>query len=114
MPDGYVVKRLADTEPVRCPCGEARRIITGADNDRASIHVVDIFQDSRVHYHTVLTEYYYVLEGTGHLEVDDERVALEPGVLVMIEPGTRHRAVGKLRILNVVIPPFTADDEHFD
>jgi hypothetical protein len=35
----------------------------------------------------------------------------------MIRPGTRHRAVvGKtpMKILNIVVPPFDADDEWFD
>jgi hypothetical protein len=30
----------------------------------------------------------------------------------MILPGTRHRAVGKLKILNVCVPPFDPADEH--
>jgi hypothetical protein len=29
----------------------------------------------------------------------------------MIEPLTRHRARGNLRILNIVIPPFDESDE---
>jgi hypothetical protein len=33
---------------------------------------------------------------------------------IFIKPGCRHRAVGKMRILNVVIPPFDAEDEWFD
>jgi hypothetical protein len=32
----------------------------------------------------------------------------------MIPPGTRRRAVGAMRILNVVIPPFGPADEWFD
>ena len=33
------------------------------------------------------------------------------GTLVVIKPGTCHRAVGDLKIINVVIPPFDPDDE---
>jgi len=33
---------------------------------------------------------------------------------VLIRPGTRHRAVGRMKILNVVIPPFDKADEWFD
>jgi hypothetical protein len=33
---------------------------------------------------------------------------------VLIRPGARHRAVGKLRILNIPVPAFDPADEHFD
>jgi hypothetical protein len=32
----------------------------------------------------------------------------------MIKPGCRHRAIGKLKILNIPIPAFDPDDEFFD
>lgn len=113
MSKGYVIRTRADVPPVPCPCGASRRIITQLDTDKASFHVVDIRQDSRKHYHKKLTEIYYVLEGEGRLEADDDCVPLKPGTTVMIKPGTRHRAVGKLRIVNVVVPAFDEKDEHF-
>jgi len=109
---GYIVRRvLEDVQPVPCPCGQSARAITGRDNDLASIHVVTISKDSKVHYHKELTEFYYVLEGEGELQVNDDLVKLEPHTLVMIEPMTRHRARGNLKILNLVIPPFDERDE---
>jgi hypothetical protein len=33
---------------------------------------------------------------------------------VLIPPGVRHRAVGRMTILNVVVPPFDPGDEWFD
>ncbi len=113
MSKGYVVRAVADVKPVRCPCGRARRIITGLDTEKVSFHVVDIRQDARTHYHRKLTEIYYVLEGEGHLEADDERIPMKPGTTVLIKPGTRHRAVGKMRIINVVVPAFDESDEWF-
>jgi len=113
MAKGYVVRTPAEVPPVPCPCGASRRIITGLDTDKASFHIVDIRQDSRKHYHKKLTEIYYVLEGEGRLEADDDVVPLSPGTTVMIKPGTRHRAVGALRIVNVVVPAFDEKDEHF-
>ena len=107
-----IVKKLADTEAVPCPCGEAARILTGEDNDALSVHVVRISKDSETHYHTRLTETYYVLEGSGVMELDDERVDIAPGDVIHIPPGVRHRAVGSLTILNIVTPPFDPDDEH--
>ena len=113
MSQGYQARHLKDVTPVPCPCGASRRIITGLDTDKVSFHVVEIRQDSRKHYHKKLTEIYYVLEGEGRLEADDDVVPLSPGTTVMIKPGTRHRAVGKLRIVNAVVPAFDEKDEHF-
>jgi mannose-6-phosphate isomerase-like protein (cupin superfamily) len=114
MAKGYVYRKAKSVRPVRCPCGASRRILTRRDTPKASFHVVDIWRDSRKHYHKKLTEIYYVLEGEGHLEADDDIVPLKPGTVVLISPGTRHRAVGKLRIVNVVVPAFDESDEHFD
>jgi mannose-6-phosphate isomerase-like protein (cupin superfamily) len=111
---GYLVAKLEDVAPVACPCGTSRRAFAVPENETASLHLVDISTESKLHYHKRLTEIYYVLEGSGHLEVDGDRVKLEPGVSVLIRPGTRHRAVGRLRILNVVVPAFDPSDEHFD
>jgi hypothetical protein len=33
---------------------------------------------------------------------------------VLIPPGVRHRAVGRMTILNMVVPPFDPADEWFD
>ena len=110
---GYVVRRvMEDVEAVPCPCGQSIRAITGADNHLASIHLVTISRDSKLHYHKILTEFYYVLEGEGELQLNDDVIKLEPHTLVMIKPMTRHVARGNLRILNIVIPPFSEEDEY--
>ena len=80
----------------------------------ASLHVTTIEEDSQVHYHKKMTEIYYVLEGEGTIELDGESHPLRPGVSVMIKPGCRHRAVGKLKISNVHVPKFDPEDEWFD
>ena len=109
---GYIVRRIPDDVlPVPCPCGESIRAITGKDNDLASIHVVTISKDSKIHYHKKLTEFYYVLDGKGEILLNDDIIKLEPNVLVMIKPLTRHRARGNLKILNIVVPPFDESDE---
>ena len=61
-----------------------------------------------------MSEIYLILDGEGHMEVDDEIVSLRPMTAVLIRPGCRHRAVGKLRLVNVPIPAFNPDDEWFD
>lgn len=110
----YMITRLDEVEPVRCPCGFARRGFATPDNKVATIHLVDIQTDSRVHYHKKMTEIYLVLEGEGFMELDGERIPVKPLTSIFIKPGCRHRAVGKLKIINVPIPAFDPHDEWFD
>ena len=110
----YKIARFDDVDAIKCPCGFAKRAFAGPDNSTATMHVVDIQQDSRVHYHKKLTEIYFVLEGAGEMELDGDRVPVEPFTAIFIKPGCRHRAVGKMRIINVCIPPFDPADEWFD
>ena len=110
----YLVAQLDEVEPVPCPCGQARRAFAVPENTTATLHMVDIAEDSRTHYHKKMTEIYLVLEGEGHIELDGETFPLRPMTSVMIKPGCRHRAVGKLRIINIPIPAFDPQDEWFD
>lgn len=113
-PKNFSVVQLDGLDPVDCPCGYSRRAFADDAASPASVHLVDIRSDSRVHYHKQMTEIYVVLAGEGVLELDGERVPVKPMTSIMIKPGCRHRAVGELRILNCVFPPFDPEDEWFD
>ena len=78
------------------------------------MHRVEIQEDARTHYHKTLTEIYVVLEGEGSMELDGELIPIRPMTSILIKPGCRHRAVGRMTILNVVIPAFDPADEWFD
>ena len=110
----YSVEHINTIDAVKCPCGMTRRAFTDDADKIASLHVVDITEDARTHYHKKMTEIYYVLEGTGHMELDGELVDVGPGSTVLIKTGCRHRAIGKMKILNVPVPAFDPDDEWFD
>ncbi len=112
--ESYIYRDINDVQGTACPCGEAFRIVGAPDGIPASFHVVKIKQESERHYHKKLTEIYYCLEGTGTIELNQERLPLRPGIVVAIKPGTVHRAVGDLTIINVVIPPFDPDDEYLE
>ena len=109
----YSVVQLDHVPPTPCPCGEARRAFAEPGN-AASVHLVDISVDARTHYHKRMTEIYLILEGEGHLELDGERVPVKPMTAVYIRPGCRHRAVGRMRIINIPVPAFDPEDEWFD
>ena len=107
----FAVAQLDEIPPTPCPCGQARRAFKEHWNTLATVHLTDIHADSRANYHQKMTEIYIVLEGEGYLEADGKIIPLKPMTSVMIRPGCVHRAIGKLRIINVPMPPFDPADE---
>jgi len=112
--NNYLLAQLDEIDPVNCPCGLARRAFAVPENGAATLHLVDIREDAQVHYHKRMTEIYLVLEGEGHIELDGKRVPVKPMSAVLIKPGCRHRALGKLKLINIPIPAFDENDEWFD
>lgn len=107
---GYLARHLSEVNPTPCPCGSSWRIITRDDCADAGFHVTHI-TDSKRHYHKRTTEIYHILEGSGVLEVGDDRVELRPGLTVLIEKGTPHRGFGDFKTIVVPIPAFDPSDE---
>lgn len=110
----FMIEQLDAVPAVPCPCGFSRRGFATPDNPLATIHLVDIQSDARTHYHKKLTEIYLILEGEGFMELDGELYPVKPMTSIFIKPGCRHRAVGKLKIVNIPIPAFDPADEWFD
>lgn len=107
---------FAGLEPVPCPCGASRRALDDVPEVPATLHRVDISLDARLHYHRGLTETYYILEcgPDAQMQLDEELVPVRPGMCIVIPPGVRHRAVGRMQVLNFVTPKFDPADEWFD
>ena len=105
-----------DIAPTSCPCGLARRAFMDVEDYPGTLHVTEISQDARVHYHKKLTETYYFLEcgDDAKMQLDDETVPVKPGMSILIRPGVRHRAIGQMKVLIVVFPKFDPADEWFD
>lgn len=63
----------------------------------------------------VCTEVYYILQGRGKMELNDDVIDVEPGMVIYIEPGTPHRLFSDegVQILLVGIPALKPDDEYF-
>lgn len=110
---GYEVVDFDQIAGVACPCGTARRALADVDDFPGTIHVTEISADAKLHYHKRLTETYFFLEcgPDARMQLDDELVDVHPGMCIMIRPGTRHRALGKMKVLIVVFPKFDPDDE---
>ena len=99
--------------PVPCPCGFSRRAFADVPGSPLTLHRVDISLDAKVHFHKRLTEAYYILDcdADSALELNGERVPVRPGLAVLIPPYTRHRAIGRMRVLVVAHPQFDPTDE---
>ena len=112
---GYEVVDFSTLVCVACPCGVARRAFAESEDYPATIHVTEISVDARLHYHKRLTETYFFLEcgPDAQMQLEDELLDVQPGMCILIRPGTRHRAVGRMKVLIVVLPKFDPLDEWF-
>ena len=113
---GYEVVNFADLAGITCPCGVARRAFADVEDFPGTIHVTEISANARLHYHKRLTETYYFLEcgPDAAMQLDDATIDVQPGMCILIRPGVRHRAIGKIKVLIVVLPKFDPEDEWFD
>ena len=113
---GYEIADFAEIPRTPCPCGTARRAFSDIEDFPATVHVTEISVDAQKHYHKTLTETYFFLEcgDDAKMELDDEIMPVHSGMSIMIRPGTRHRALGKMKVLIMVLPKFDPADEWFD
>jgi mannose-6-phosphate isomerase-like protein (cupin superfamily) len=110
----YRIVDLKGLGAVACPCGTSRRGLADCDAFPGTIHLTEIDADAKAHFHRRLTETYYILrcEPGGQLELDGQRVDVAEGLCIVIPPGVVHRAIGRMTILNIVVPKFDPEDEH--
>lgn len=71
---------------------------------------------TRRHYHRVSEEFYYLLSGTGLMEIDGETRAVSSGDAVLIPPGAWHQITAQtaLQFLCCCSPPYSHDDTFFE
>lgn len=110
----YQHVEFSELPPIECCCGTTRRAFTNLPDAPASAHYLEVKDEPTSHFHLKTTEIYVVLEGEGFLELDGERVPVKPLSTVMIRPGCRHRAIGRLKILNIPVPKHDDADFYYD
>jgi mannose-6-phosphate isomerase-like protein (cupin superfamily) len=75
-------------------------------------------QATERHYHRESEEIYFVVKGSGDLEVDGEHGRIAVGDAVLIPPGAWHslhnNGTSELRILCACSPPYSHDDTYFE
>jgi mannose-6-phosphate isomerase-like protein (cupin superfamily) len=69
------------------------------------------------HYHRLSEEFYFILEGSGTMEIDGEERSVGPGDAILIPPGAWHQirtgADGGVRFLCCCAPPYAHEDTYF-
>lgn len=67
------------------------------------------------HYHKLSEEFYYVLEGSGLMEIDGDEREVGVGDAILIPAGAWHqiRATESLRFLCCCAPPYAHEDTYF-
>lgn len=114
------VRRLGDQEEFQSICGMRRDLLGPREDEPAFFHYLRI-HDSKRHYHRKTVEYYFVVEGSGEMELDDETVPIAKGDFVVVPTGvwhtTRPDEGAELHVLICALPveryePGEAD--HFD
>jgi mannose-6-phosphate isomerase-like protein (cupin superfamily) len=75
-------------------------------------------QATERHYHAKTEEIYFVVKGSGRMEVDGDAQTIRPGDAVLIPPGAWHtlenNGTSELRILCCCSPPYSHDDTFFE
>lgn len=68
------------------------------------------------HYHKLAEEFYFILKGSGIMEIDGEIRPVGPGDCVLIPPGAWHTITAdeELRFLCCCAPPYSHDDTYFE
>ncbi len=107
---------FADIAGVPCPCGTARRAFADVAEFPGTVHITEIAENARRHYHKTLTETYFFLkcEDDAQMELDGEIIPIRERQCIVIPPGVRHRALGRMTVLIIVLPKFDPADEWFD
>ena len=75
-------------------------------------------QATERHFHKISEEIYFLLEGTGLMEIDGETSSVAPGEAILIPAGAWHQITATsdspLRFLCCCAPPYSHDDTYFE
>lgn len=99
-----IVRHPGEEKIVPCPCGESHRFFTAEDGGELGLHVTSI-SGAQPHFHKTMTEVYYVLEGSGQIELDGEVQDVRPNTVILIPPRVKHRGIGDFKVIVVYSHP---------
>jgi mannose-6-phosphate isomerase-like protein (cupin superfamily) len=101
--DGSTIRSLLDLSnaPVRNQSLAEATLPQGSQTER--------------HYHKLSEEFYYLVEGSGMMEIDGVESIVEPGDAILIPAGAWHqiRAIQPMKFLCCCAPPYAHEDTYF-
>lgn len=116
-----IVQNLSSQKPFTTADGSRIRSILDASN--APVKNQSLAEASlptgaatQRHYHRASEEFYFLLEGTGTMEIDGELREVGPGDAILIPSGAWHQitAATPLRFLCCCAPPYSHSDTYFE
>ena len=110
------VTSLAGVEPFTTKDGSSIRELHHTPAQSLAEASLEPGQVTERHYHRASEEIYFLLDGTGVLELDGHVRDVQPGDAVLIPPGTWHqiRALEPLRVLCCCSPAYSHSDTFFE
>jgi mannose-6-phosphate isomerase-like protein (cupin superfamily) len=117
-----IVRSLEEAEAFTTADGSTIRELLGLPtapvrNQSLAEATLEPGQATQRHYHAESEEIYYVVEGSGEMELDGEVRAIGVGDAVLIPPGAWHQVRGgdgRLRFLCCCAPAYRHDDTYFE
>ncbi|MDF1657196.1 MAG: cupin domain-containing protein [Verrucomicrobiales bacterium] len=116
------VNQIAEQEPFTTADGSTIRSIldrTNAPVEEQSLAEATLPPGGSTerHYHLVSEEFYYILSGTGLMELQGKKQEVGPGDAILIPKGDWHQiTAGKnteLKLLCCCAPPYSHEDTYF-
>ena len=114
------INQLSEQAPFTTKDGSTIRSIldrTNApvQNQSLAEATVPVGKPTERHYHKLSEEFYFILEGTGTMEIDGETREVTPGDAILIRPGAWHQVTASqtLRFLCCCAPPYQHEDTFF-
>jgi mannose-6-phosphate isomerase-like protein (cupin superfamily) len=112
------VASLSSAEAFTTKDGSTIRELHHTDVQSLAEATLEPDQATQRHYHRLTEEIYFVIKGSGTMEVDGDRTRIRPGDAVLIPPGAWHEltndGTSELRILCCCVPPYSHDDTYFE
>jgi mannose-6-phosphate isomerase-like protein (cupin superfamily) len=105
-------------EPFVTKDGSTIRELHHTANQSLAEATLEPDQATERHYHRETEEIYFVIKGSGDMEVDGEHKRIAVGDAVLIPPGAWHtlhnNGTSELRILCACAPAYSHDDTYFE
>ena len=102
-------------------CGKALELLNQGNSDCKFMSIATILinpgESSRLHYHKIMEEIYYIVEGEAEISIQNERNRVFQGHAILIPIGVSHQIknIGDktLKFLSIDAPPYLENDAYF-